>query len=379
MKIHRINKYLLIIIALIFVSISLYFTDFIAKHIAMEEHRKMEIWAEATRLLLNDEYNDFIFRIIEENENIPVIIVDDKDNYISSRNFDPPQKNVANFYEKEIQRLKHTNPPIEIIIDEDTMQYIYYDNSVVLKRLSFFPYVQILIIILFFIFLWLVLSADKRSEQDKVWIGLSKETAHQLGTPISSLMAWIEILKAKYAEDSTIQEMGKDVRQLEIIAERFSKIGSIPELSVENVDTITSSAVKYMQNRTSRQVVYSYETKAMQTSVNMCRPLFEWVIENLCKNAIDAMDGSGTIDVELYNHNNKVIIEITDSGKGIERKKFKTVFKPGYTTKKRGWGLGLSFAARIIKEYHNGDIYVKSSDLGLGTTFAIELPVYMEK
>lgn len=378
MKINRINKYLLLVISLTFVGIFLWFSDSIAKYIAREEQRKMEIWAEATRLLLNDEYNDFIFRIIEENENIPVIIVDDRDNYISSRNFDTPTKNVDQFFKKEIKRLKNVNPSIEIVIDENTMQYIYYDNSVILKRLSYFTYMQMLLIALIIFFLWLIIRADKRSEQDKVWIGLSKETAHQLGTPISSLMAWIEILKAKYTEDSTIQEMGKDVRQLEVIAERFSKIGSIPELSVENIDTVTSSAVRYMQNRTSKQIEYSYENRAEITSVKMCKSLYEWVIENLCKNAIDAMDGSGTIDVELYNEDHYVIVEITDSGKGIERKKFKKIFQPGYTTKKRGWGLGLSFAARIVKEYHKGDIYVKSSDIGLGTTFIVKMPVYKQ-
>lgn len=366
----------LIILAATIVGISIIFTNHLAGAIAKEEQRKMETWAEATRLLLNDEYSDFIFHIIEQNENIPVIIVDDRDRYISARNFNEPKTNVEQYYEKQIQRLKNTNPPIEIVLDENTSQYIYYDNSNLLKMLEYFPYIQLSIIALFLMLVIWAISTDKRAEQDKLWAGLSKETAHQLGTPISSLMAWNEILKTKIGEnDIIISEINKDIERLKIITERFSKIGSIPELSQQNISVITEQAVNYMLNRTSKKITYSVEDSSTEHTCLISTPLFEWVIENLCKNAIDAMEGKeGNIDFELFNQEDTLIIEITDSGRGIERNKFKSIFEPGYTTKQRGWGLGLSLAKRIIEEYHNGKIFVKSSELGLGTTFRIELP-----
>ena len=366
----------LIIFAAIIIVISLIFTDKLAASLAREEHRKMETWAEATRLLLNDEYSDFIFNIIEQNENIPVIIVDDRDRYISARNFREPKINVSQYYEKQIKRLKNTNPPIEIILDEKTSQYIYYDNSNLLKMLEYFPYFQLSIIALFLMLVIWAISTDKRAEQDKLWAGLSKETAHQLGTPISSLMAWNEILKTKLGNnDMIVAEIDKDVERLKTITERFSKIGSIPELSEQDISQITAQSVEYMLNRTSKKITYSIDDSSTEHTCLISTPLFEWVIENLCKNAIDAMEGKeGTIDFELFNLEDSLIIEITDSGRGIERNKFKSIFEPGYTTKQRGWGLGLSLAKRIIEEYHHGKIFVKSSELGLGTTFRIELP-----
>ena len=366
----------LILFAATIIVISLIFTDKLAASLAREEHRKMEIWAEATRLLLNDEYSDFIFNIIEQNENIPVIIVDDRDRYISARNFREPKINVSQYYEKQIKRLKNTNPPIEIVLDEKSSQYIYYDNSNLLKMLEYFPYFQLSVIALFLTLVIWALSTDKRAEQDKLWAGLSKETAHQLGTPISSLMAWNEILKTKLGNnDMIVAEIYKDIERLKTITERFSKIGSIPELSEQDISQITAQSVEYMLNRTSKKITYSIDDSSTEHTCLISTPLFEWVIENLCKNAIDAMEGKeGTIDFELFNLEDSLIIEITDSGRGIERNKFKSIFEPGYTTKQRGWGLGLSLAKRIIEEYHHGKIFVKSSELGLGTTFRIELP-----
>ena len=366
----------LIILAATIVGISIIFTNHLATSIAKEEQRKMETWAEATRLLLNDEYSDFIFNIIEQNENIPVIIVDDRDRYISSRNFNEPKINVEQYYETQIQRLKSVNPPIEIKLDETTSQYIYYDNSNLLTMLEYFPYIQLSIIALFLMLVIWAISTDKRAAQDKLWAGLSKETAHQLGTPISSLMAWNEILKTKIGEnDMIVSEIEKDINRLHTITERFSKIGSIPELSKQNISKITEQAVNYMLNRTSKKITYSVEDTSTEHICLISTPLFEWVIENLCKNAIDAMEGKeGSIDFELFNQEDTLIIEVTDSGRGIERNKFKSIFEPGYTTKQRGWGLGLSLAKRIIEEYHDGKIFVKSSELGLGTTFRIELP-----
>ena len=366
----------LIILAAVIVGISIIFTNHLAGAIAKEEHRKMETWAEATRLLLNDEYSDFIFHIIEQNENIPVIIVDDRDRYISARNFNEPKINVEQYYERQIQRLKSTNPPIEIVLDENSSQYIYYDNSNLLKMLEYFPYIQLSIIALFLMLVIWALSTDKRAAQDKLWAGLSKETAHQLGTPISSLMAWNEILKTKIGEtDMIVSEIEKDVNRLHTITERFSKIGSVPELTKQNISQITEQAVNYMLHRTSKKITYSVDDTSTEHICLISTPLFEWVIENLCKNAIDAMEGKeGSIDFELFNQEDILIIEVTDSGRGIERGKFKSIFEPGYTTKQRGWGLGLSLAKRIIEEYHHGKIFVKSSELGLGTTFRIELP-----
>lgn len=368
-------RFWLISMALIILCTSIIFTNLITRELSIEEHRKMETWAEATKLLLNDEYSDFIFHIIEQNENIPVIIVDDHFRYVSARNFDEPKNNIEEYYNKQIERIKEINEPIEIKLDEYESQYIYYDNSKILKQLSYFPYIQLSLIILFIIIILWAFSTDKRAEQNKVWVGLSKETAHQLGTPITSLLAWIEIIKCKYNDDSEVAEMGKDVKRLQTIAERFSKIGSKPELTLINISNVTESAMEYMQSRSSKKIEYTFEDKSIDKIGNLSMPLYEWVIENLCKNAIDAMTGSGNIDFELFNENGKLIIEITDSGKGIERTKFKTIFKPGFTTKKRGWGLGLSLTKRIIEEYHGGKIYVKSSEIDLGTTFKIEMPL----
>ncbi len=369
------NRFWIVLITITITTLSLWFTNQISEAIEKEENRKMRIWAEATTQLLNDDYSDIVFKIIEENENIPVIIVDNQYRYISARNFNEPKKHVEMYYRKEIQRLRVEKFPIKIELGDGDVQYIYFDDSLLLKQLEYFPYIQIALIILLILVIFWTLSTDKRAEENLVWVGLSKETAHQLGTPITSLLAWIELLKSRYTNDSVIQEMGKDVERLKTIAERFSKIGSKPELAKANISTITENAVSYMEKRSSKKIEYSFDNISTKQEGVVSTPLFEWVIENLCKNAIDAMAGKGTLDFELFNEENRLIIEATDSGKGIERSKFKTVFKPGFTTKKRGWGLGLSLAKRIIEEYHGGKIFVKSSDLGVGTTFRIEMPI----
>ena len=332
------------------------------------------MWAEATRLISGDSFTEFAFSVVENNSNIPVVIVDANDKFINSRNFKSIPADTAAYYEKKIEQLKSKNPPIEIDIDGVEKQYIYYDDSILLKQLSYFPYIQLSLIALFLILLLWAFTSDKRSEQNLVWVGLSKETAHQLGTPITSLLAWVEILKAKYRDDDIIAEMGKDVERLRTIAERFSKIGSKPSLEPTDLIAVVDQTVRYMENRTSRRITYSLSTNVSHLSVLLNKPLFEWVIENLCKNAIDAMDGDGSIHVAIETEGEKVVIDVTDSGKGIERSKFKTVFRPGYTTKRRGWGLGLSLVKRIVNEYHQGKIFVKSSEIGKGTTFRIVLP-----
>ena len=253
-------------------------------------------------------------------------------------------------------------------------QLVYYNESTMLKRLATYPYVQLGVVLIFVVVAIFALLASKKAEQNKVWVGLSKETAHQLGTPISSMMAWTEILKDSYPDDDMIKEMSKDVKRLEVIAERFSKIGSVPELKLTSLNEVIIHVVEYMDRRTSSKVKITYNNSIdNNVAIRINQALFEWVIENLCKNAVDAMEGKGIINITSFIEKKKVVIEIEDNGKGIKRNDIKNVFTPGFTTKKRGWGLGLSLAKRIIENYHNGKIFVKESEVGKGTTFRIEL------
>ncbi len=369
-------KYVFILIALAIVVFSVWFTNSLAHKLATEESRKIEIWAEATRqFILADENTDidFVSSIIEGNTTIPVYMVDDKDQIIFSRNVKEPLKNKEEFYAAEIARLKAFRAPIEVRLDKNTVQYIYYDDSLLLKQLHYFPYIQFSVIFVFLLMAFIAFSGTKKAEQNQVWVGLSKETAHQLGTPISSLLAWQELLKTKHPDDKLLPEMGKDINRLRIIAERFSKIGSQPELKQEDLVTTIENAINYMKSRTSEKVEISlsYDKRPIVSNLNV--PLFEWVIENLCKNAIDAMNGAGKIHFALSEHERFLQIDVSDTGKGIERSRFKTIFKPGYTTKRRGWGLGLSLTKRIVESYHHGKIFVKQSEIGIGTTFRILL------
>ena len=253
---------------------------------------------------------------------------------------------------------------------------ICYDDSTMLKRLASYPYIQLGVVLIFVMVAIFALLSSKKAEQNRVWVGLSKETAHQLGTPISSLMAWVEILKENYPQDELIPEMDKDVKRLEMIADRFSKIGSLPEPKEESVNMVLDHVIDYISRRTSNKVSISCHLPEFPLEVRMCAPLFEWVIENLCKNAIDAMGGQGCITIEAFEEGGKVVVEVTDTGKGISKNHFQTVFSPGFTTKERGWGLGLSLAKRIVEEYHKGRIFVKWSEQGVGTTFRVELKKY---
>ena len=367
------------VVAFIIVATSLLFTNRLAEKLTLEQHRKMEIWAEAMRQFVNateeTEHVDFLWKIIEENDNIPVLIADQADQIVTSRNFaHVPEENADAYYAKELKRLKGLRKPIEISLGDNQKQYIYYDDSNLLKQLAYFPYIQLSVIAIFLIGVLIALATTKNAEQNRVWVGLSKETAHQLGTPISSLLAWIEILKSNYPDDSMINDMGNDINRLKTIAERFSKIGSKSEFELVNINDTLRQSVQYMQKRSSQMVTYTLTETEPTIQTQLCVPLFEWVIENLCKNAIDAMDGKGSIQIETTIDERKhVIIDITDTGKGIDKRQFKSVFKPGYTTKRRGWGLGLSLAKRIIEEYHHGKIFVKQSALNKGTTFRIIL------
>ncbi|MCE1156251.1 MAG: HAMP domain-containing histidine kinase [Bacteroidales bacterium] len=369
-------KIILVLTGAAIVIISTFFSNKLAKSLAAEEHKKIEIWAEATRQsILADENTDleFIISIIEGNKTIPVILADENGLVLSSKNIKEPENNVADFYRQEISRLKYKNPAIEVKLG-DTTQYLYYDESSLLKQLYYFPYVQLGIIFIFMLIAYFAFSSSKKAEQNRVWVGLSKETAHQLGTPISSLLAWVDMLQMRHPEDKMIFEMSKDVSRLRIIAERFSKIGSVPDLQLVSLNETVLTAVNYITNRTSDKVkIQCHFPDKNHIFIKLNVPLFEWVIENLCKNAIDAMDGSGKIYINISKNDKECYIDVKDTGKGIERKKFKTIFNPGFTTKSRGWGLGLSLAKRIVEEYHEGKIFVKSSELNIGTTFRIIL------
>ena len=378
-QLHFFSQYLnlfFIIASVIIVCASMFFSYRLAKSLAQEEKKKIEIWAEAIRqIILADVDSDIYFlgKIIEENTTIPVVIVNENDSLISSKNFKEPKSNVDEFYKKEIQRLKEKRETIVIQLG-DEVNYIYYDDSILLKQLYKYPYWQLGVILVFLLIVFFALSSSKKAEQHQVWVGLSKETAHQLGTPISSLLAWNDLLKLHHPEDKLIDEMTKDVNRLRIIAERFSKIGSSPDLQLVNLNDTLTNAVQYMAKRSSQQVsITTHFPSTEPIFINLNIPLFEWVIENLCKNAIDAMNGVGKIDILIEETGTDILIDVKDTGKGIERRHFTTIFKAGYTTKSRGWGLGLSLTKRIIEEYHGGKIFVKQSELNVGTVFRVIL------
>ena len=371
-------KLIFILVAIAIVVVSTLFTNRLAKSLATEEQKKVEIWAEAThQSIIADENTDitFISSIIQGNTTIPVILTDTSNNVLSSLNIIEPKTNIDDFYVSEISKFSANKPRIKIKID-NTVEYLYYDDSSFVKQLYYFPYIQLGVIIIFLLVAFFAFSGTKKAEQNQVWVGLSKETAHQLGTPISSLLAWVDLLKMRHKEDKLIVEMEKDVNRLRIIAERFSKIGSKPDLQIVSLNETLLNSVQYMTNRSSQKVAINChlpEDEHLFIKLNV--PLFEWVIENLCKNAIDAMDGVGRIDIHVLLKNDEVYIDVKDTGKGMDKRKFKVIFTPGFTTKKRGWGLGLSLAKRIIEEYHGGKIFVKQSELNVGTVFRIILKV----
>lgn len=372
-------KYIFIIGAVIIAIASVFVSDLLIKDLAREERQKIEVWAEATRVVTSEDPSlnmTLILQIIQGNTSIPVMLCNEEDSVMNYKNIELPEKNVEEFLYKKVQELKKKNQPIPIDMEDGTFQYLYYDDSINLKRLLIYPYAQLSVMAVFILIAFLALTSTKRAEQNKVWVGLSKETAHQLGTPISSLIAWVEYLKIKEVDPELLSEMEKDVKRLETIADRFSKIGSQPEPVPLDICASVRSALDYMQTRISSKVKIIIEAPEYPVMVLMSNSLFAWVVENLCKNAVDAMGGQGTIRFHIEEKGKKVFIDVSDTGKGILKSKFKTVFNPGYTTKKRGWGLGLSLVKRIIESYHRGKIYVKSSEIGKGTTFRIELNRY---
>lgn len=369
-------KIILVVAAIVIAVASLMVSHLLVKDLQREERNKMEVWAQAMQSLQEaDETTDLalVLSVIQGNKTIPVIVLDRDGQVMDYRNVDVNKTDSAQYVSDYGHRMYNAGHYIQIG-DSIDYQLVCYDESTLLKRLSQYPYWQLGIVMIFVVVAIFALLSSKRAEQNKVWVGLSKETAHQLGTPISSLMAWVEILKENYPDDDLIPEMNKDVKRLELIAERFSKIGSLPEPVDASMNEVLVHVIDYMDRRTSKKVEIVSELPGEDVVVKMNASLFEWVIENLCKNAVDAMEGCGRIVLSLHDEGSKVAIEVTDNGKGIRKKDLKNVFTPGFTTKKRGWGLGLSLAKRIVEEYHKGRIYVKSSEVGVGTTFRIEMP-----
>lgn len=377
-------KILLVSAAIVIAAASLAISHFLVADLENEEKNRMAVWAEAMRTLNNaDEKTDLnlVLKVINENNTIPVVVLDSQGNAqvfrnvtLSGADFNDSLKNAALLGKTFLRKGRH----IKIMLNQKNNEYIQvcYDESLMLKRLAAYPLVQLGIVLIFVVVAIFALLSSKKAEQNKVWVGLSKETAHQLGTPISSLMAWIEILKETYPDDDLIPEMNKDVKRLQLIADRFSKIGSLPEPVPSSLNEVLDHVIDYMDRRTSKSIQMIKVFPQHDIIVKINASLFEWVIENLSKNAVDAMGGKvGRITLRVEETDKCAVIEVSDTGKGIKRKDLNNVFRPGFTTKERGWGLGLSLAKRIVEEYHNGKIWVKSSEVGKGTTFRIEIPL----
>lgn len=378
-RIRRI-KFILVLAAIVIAVGSLFVSKQLTDTLKQEERNRMEVWAEAMKSLNKADENtnlSLVLKVINENDYIPVVLMDQSGNVTDFRNVSLHADNRTDSLREAQQiglRCKAEGHVIRIVLDKANYINVCYDESLILKRLTLFPIIQLGVVLIFVLLAVFALLASKRAEQNRVWAGLSKETAHQLGTPISSLMAWVEVLREEYPQDDLIPELDKDVQRLQLISDRFSKIGSPPELKPTNLSDVLSHVVDYIDRRTSHSVIITCELPDHEVIVNINAALFEWVIENLCKNAVDAMNGGpGKITIVVMDNTDNVAMEVADTGKGISKKNLKTVFKPGFTTKKRGWGLGLSLAKRIVEQYHNGRIYVKNSVVGQGTTFRIEL------
>lgn len=374
-------KIVLLLVAMVIGSVSLYYTSQVVHNIEKQEKKKMLLWARATRDLSSstdlDQNQEFLLDILRENDNIPVILTDDNLQILSYLNIDPEQAEQPGYLERQLIVMRQQHEPILIEPLEGIRQYIFFKDSDLLYQLRYYPYFQLAVISIFLLVSYLAFSVSRRYEQDFLWVGMAKETAHQLGTPISSLMAWQEYLKSttKDADAEMVTEVGKDIERLQTITERFSKIGSVPVLEPVDMREVIERGMGYMRKRASEKVTFQIETGDQPVLVALNEPLFDWVIENLTKNALDAMSGHGTIRLQLSTVQKMAVIDFSDTGKGIPANQFQAIFKPGITTRKRGWGLGLTLVKRIIEKYHDGKIFVKSSEQGKGTTFRIQLPL----
>ncbi|MCX6334837.1 MAG: ATP-binding protein [Bacteroidia bacterium] len=354
---------------------SLVYTRYLVDILKAEERKKVELWAEAELLIIaadSSENIEFPYSIIENNSTVPVILTDGSDRIIAAKNFDETRMDDPEFLPQALEKMKKRNKPIVIDLDSGYQNLIYYRDSTILTQLTYYPFVQLGIILLFILVAYLAFSSSRKAADNQVWVSMSKETAHQLGTPTSSLAGWVEILSQKYPDVPITSEIARDVDRLEKITERFSRIGAKPAMNNENIAEIISRTIDYLKKRTSSKIRFSFDPgKQQQVIIPVNAALFEWVIENISKNAIDAMEGNGEISYRILDSEKNVIIDISDTGKGIPSKSFKKIFNPGYSTKKRGWGLGLSLAKRIIEEFHNGRIYVRSSEIGKGSCIRI--------
>lgn len=387
-------KYSLLAFAVVIASGSLFYTGYLVKSIKRSERTRAEIWALSIKQITSSDDNDFLSYVfaVRDSLTVPAIIVDEKGDFITTRGLDstktyiqmpasselsskPGKKYDPAYFKSELQSMKLQHEPIRLKVFGANW-YVYYQDSFVLRQLKIFPYIQLSVIGIFLLVAYTAFNTSRKSEQNQVWVGLAKETAHQLGTPISSLMAWVELMKEKFnaEDDPLIAEMENDIKRLEIVADRFSKIGSKPVLEDHRVYDVVKDFVDYFKIRVSNKITFELAgNEYLHAGLNI--PLFDWVLENLLKNAVNAIENTGNIKVEISGNKtrNQVYIDVIDTGKGIPRSKFDTVFQPGYTTRKRGWGLGLSLTKRMVENYHNGQVFVKDSEVGKGTTFRIVL------
>lgn len=380
-------QWIFLVVSVVLIGLFLYFSNGLVKSLGQEENEKMELWADAYKQLIlaeDDADMSMQWQVIRSNTTIPVFYTDMDGTLLGYKNIQMPfaysfgkektEEDTIAYLTSIIPTLKEKENYFEIAISEDWKQYLYYDESNLLQQLHYYPYVQLMAVIVLLLLFYYMLISAKRSEQNRVWVGLSKETAHQLGTPIQSLMGWVELLKNSDSQESITmgEEMDKDVQRLSIVADRFSKIGSEPVLEKEDIRPIISNVADYMQKRSSQNINITIDLPENPMETYVCKPLFAWVIENLCKNAIDAQDKPKEQIHIVLKQEERMVIEVIDNGKGIAKNYWKKIFTPGYTTKKRGWGLGLALVKRIVEDYHHGHIFVKSSTMGQGTTFRIE-------
>ena len=376
-KLKRISKRLLLLSAFIIGTTILWYTNNLVDDLRREERTKVNIWANATKQTTDidnlDEDISFVFEVINHNKTIPVILVDDNGSILYHKNFPSKKANNIDYLKSQLEIMKESHEPIVFEYADGKHNKIYYKDSILLTRLKIFPYVILVVISLFIVTGYFAFSNSRKSEQNKVWAGMARETAHQIGTPLSSLMGWVTLLHDQGGNEEIVSEMNKDILRLQMITERFSKIGSQPELKNQDVNSIVQRSFYYMKDRSSSKINFKLEISDHAIFSFLNTQLFGWVIENIMRNAIDALQGKGEIKVEVKDHSKNVIIDISDNGKGIKSTQLKTVFEPGYTTKLRGWGLGLSLVKRIVEDYHKGQVYILHSELGKGSTFRISL------
>lgn len=371
-------KLFLIIAAVAIAAGSLWYTNNLVNKLSEREQKKASIWAEATRIMLESSQAEtdlnFIFKVIEDNSTVPVILTDQDNKILYYRNLDDAKAAKTDYLFHQLQLMKKLHLPLVIELGHGKRNYIYYRESILLQQLSIFPYLQLSVILIFGLISYIAFNSSHKAEQNKVWLGLSRETAHQLATPTSSLTAWVELLKDKLDDPTIVQELEKDVQRLNVITERFSKIGSQPKLEATDINHIIGAVVDYMTSRVPKSVriIFHKSDNSILLAVN--ENLLSWVFENLVKNALDAISNHGVIEIKISSNNKQVIVDVSDNGKGILKQNYKKVFKPGFTTKSRGWGLGLSLSKRIIEEYHRGRIFVLNSEINKGTTFRIIIP-----